>query len=162
MNFSMRQLQDELNRVFERVWQGGPQAAIMHGVGGGPAVDMYEFSDRYLIIADLPGVPGDRVEVTLLDDELTIQGDPIDPVAGTVDGAPIKTERRTGTLRRVVEVPQGVDAEKISARCHDGLLEVILPKSVSASPRAVRVESGTNEPGASSGGHASPGSAQGG
>ncbi|MGB0714831.1 MAG: Hsp20/alpha crystallin family protein [Phycisphaerae bacterium] len=157
MGFSVRQLQDELNRVVERVWQGGPGAALMHGVGGGPAVDIYEFSDRYLLLADLPGVAGDRVDVTLLENELTIQGDVTNPLAGTVDGTPIRTERRTGTLRRVVDVPQGVDPERISARCQNGLLEVVLPKSTTASPRTVRVDTGTSSPAPETGGETNSG-----
>ncbi|MHC5109672.1 MAG: Hsp20/alpha crystallin family protein [Planctomycetota bacterium] len=139
-SFSLRNLQEELNRVFDRVWHSGPATAIMHGVGKAPAVDVYEFADRYVLLADVPGVPGDEIDVSFLDGELTIRGEIKPAFEADSEGSVVRIERRGGAFSRSVPMPAGINANAIAAKCKNGLLEVTLPKIESASPHAVKVE----------------------
>ena len=137
--FSLRGLQDEISRVVERVWEGGFTPNVFTG-SRTPTIDLYEFSDRYVVYAEVPGLSGDDVEVTYLENALTIRGETSTPVDQDDNVNRLRGERRFGKFSRTLELPAGIDADRIAAKCHAGVLEVAIPKSSSASPKSVKVE----------------------
>ena len=133
-------LQDEMNRLFNRVWHGGISTGPFDGQAWAPNVDVYEFADRYLVLAEVPGVEVGSIELTYQDRALTIRGERPRP-AGVVEDTPsILRERRYGSFSRTIELPAGVNAEGISARCPSGVLEVTLPKTESTRGRTIHVQ----------------------
>ena len=72
---SLGNLQDEMNRLIERVWHSGVSTGPFDGQQWGPVLDVYEHDDAYLLFAELPGVDGSDVEVTVLNNTLTIRGE---------------------------------------------------------------------------------------
>jgi HSP20 family protein len=91
-----------------------------------PALDLFEFPDRYEIHADLPGSTADRIRATLEGDVVTIEADVEErPVAA---GTALLTEYGVGSFKRAVRLGEDVDRERLSAQYRDGVLTLVLPK----------------------------------
>ncbi|HEY4116722.1 MAG TPA: Hsp20/alpha crystallin family protein [Byssovorax sp.] len=91
-----------------------------------PAVDVYENENEVLILADVPGVEKDGVSVHFERRELAIAA------KRDVDGQAYE-------YARAFTVPNGIDAERITANLKHGVLTVRLPKSAALKPRAISV-----------------------
>ena len=137
---SLSALQDEMNRMFERVWHGGVSTRPFDGQPWAPAIDLYEYDDRYTVHAELPGVNADSVEVSYLGNSLTLRGEKA-RLEGVDDATPsLRSERRFGAFCRTVELPGGIDADRASAKCHGGVLEITIPKSAASRAKTIRVD----------------------
>lgn len=138
-DFILNRLQDEMARMVERVWHGGVSTRPFDGQEWAPAVDMVEHPDRYVIYFEVPGVHGNEIEVTHAGGAITVRGkkEPPAELSETVRG--MKAERRYGSFMRSVELPADADANRMSARCTSGVLELTVPKSESARPKTVKV-----------------------
>jgi HSP20 family protein len=104
-----------------------------------PACDVYESKDEILVIADVPGVTSDTLDVNLDKGELIVAARR-DVFAG--DGSVIGVEYRGCDFRRRFAVPGGIDASRINAELKDGVLWLHLPKSEALKPRRIEVRSG--------------------
>jgi HSP20 family protein len=130
------QLQDEINRVFGAVSGADSSAATADWV---PAVDINEFTDRFELYVDLPGVDVKNVEITLDNGVLAISG------GRTVmrrDGDELvrnRMERSQGRFHRRFVLPETVDSDGVKAAGRDGVLEVTIPKQAKALPRRIKV-----------------------
>ena len=137
---SLGALQDEMNRMFERVWHGGVSMRPFDGQPWAPAIDLYEHEDRYVVHAELPGVTAECVDVSYLGNSLTIRGEKARPEGLGEATPPLRSERRFGAFCRTVELPGGIDADRASANCHSGVLEITIPKSAASRAKTIRVD----------------------
>ena len=103
-----------------------------------PAVDIYENAEEVLLVADLPGVGNQDVNIRLEKGELSIEGQR----RLGVEGAELATEFRFLDFRRAFTVPQGIQAEGIKAEMKHGVLKVHLPKVAALKPRQINVQNG--------------------
>lgn len=103
----------------------------------GPAVDIYENEREYLILADLPGVAHDGVQIRFEGGELSLAAVRGQDKASDYLGSEIVL----ADYRRVFRIPETVDSEKIEAKLVDGVLHLVLPKSTKAGPRQISVKS---------------------
>ena len=103
-----------------------------------PAVDVTEYKDRYELALDLPGVKPESVEITLDKGVLDICGEREET---KVEDEVVyrRAERRVGQFQRRFQLPETIDTEKVSARNHNGVLEIIVPKQEKAKPRRIEV-----------------------
>ena len=138
---SLGNLQDEMRRLVERVWRGGISTGPFDGQQCGIAVDICEHDDAYRLFAEVPGVNGKDIEVSVLDGALVIRGEKCRPES-CCEGADrrVRGERRFGTFSRSIELPCNSDADALSAKCHDGVLTVRIPKLESSKPKTVKIE----------------------
>jgi HSP20 family protein len=135
----LEDMQGRLNRLF-----GEPSFARtgengMSFSGWSPAVDVQETDQEYLIKADLPDVKKEDVKVELLDGTLTIEGErqqEKEEKGKTFH----KIEREYGKFLRRFAMPSEVDASKVQADFKNGVLNVHLPKSATAKPKAIDVK----------------------
>jgi len=107
--------------------------------GWSPAVDVQETDKEYLIKADLPDVKKEDVKVELLDGTLTIEGErqqEKEEKGKTFH----KIEREYSKFLRRFAMPSEVDASKVQADFKNGVLNVHLPKSATAKPKAIDVK----------------------
>jgi len=102
-----------------------------------PPVDIYENAEELLLVTDMPGVDQDGVTVNLEKRELTIEGRRA-PTSG--EGNPLALENEALDYRRSFLLPQGIDAEKISAELKQGILRVRVPKAAAVKPRQIQVK----------------------
>ena len=105
-----------------------------------PEVDILEREDGFVIYADLPGVDDKTIDVRLDQGALTL-----DAQLATLHESgwtPLHAEYRTGSYHREFRLSEGIDASRVSARMHNGVLELQLPKSAEHRPRAIPVQAG--------------------
>ena len=136
----LEEVSDRLNRMFAR-----PAAPRTNGketmivADWTPSVDISETDGEYLIKAELPEVKKDDVKVTLEDGILVIQGER----RREKDDKTTKyhrVERSYGSFVRSFSLPDQVDENGVKAEYKDGMLNLRIPKSEKAKPRAIEVK----------------------
>ena len=104
-----------------------------------PAVDIIEEKDRFVVRADVPGVDPADIDVSMDAGALTVSG--VRHADEQSDGDGIKRfERLTGRFFRRFTLPETTDAENITARSRNGILEVSIPKQPEVQARRITVE----------------------
>ncbi len=136
---SLGNLQDEMNKMFERVWHGGVSTGPFDGQAWAPPIELHDFADRYVLTVEVPGVEAGDIDVSFVSGAVRIQGEKkrCESSEGAVS---LRCERRYGVFSRSVEMPSGIEAEKMSAKWHGGVLEITVPKSESSKPRSIKVD----------------------
>jgi HSP20 family protein len=123
------------------------------GAGGGngdarrrwmPAVDLVENEDDFVLRADLPGLTEDDVEVEVTEGVLTVSGERKAEQKKEGEGY-YRVERAFGSFSRSLSLPEGVDADKVSAEFDSGVLEVRIPKPEERKPHRVQIGNGSVE-----------------
>jgi HSP20 family protein len=104
-----------------------------------PAVDVVEKDDRFVIRADVPGVEAADLDVSTDNGVLSIAGERRTEDRDSTDGVR-RFERAAGRFRRSFTLPETVDAAAITARCHNGILEVDLPKQPEVQARRITID----------------------
>ena len=104
-----------------------------------PAVDIVEEKDRFVLRADVPGVNPEDIDVSMDNGVLSIAGER-HPIAAPEEAGVQRIERATGRFLRRFTLPETVDAEQISARSTNGILEVAIPKAPEVQARRITVE----------------------
>lgn len=102
-----------------------------------PPVDVFENRDEFLLVADMPGITKDELRIHLDKGQLTFEASRAEPA----NGKALASEIRYSDYRRAFSVPQGIDADKVSADLQQGVLRVRLPKSAAVKPRQIQVRS---------------------
>ena len=102
-------------------------------------VDVVEYGDSFLVLASLPGVLKEHVEVAMEAGKLTIRvtQDPAEEAAG---GTYRCRERTVGAGARTIELPEASDAEDVQAVLKDGVLRLRLQKAARKQARKVNIE----------------------
>lgn len=103
-----------------------------------PAVDIREQDDQFLIVADLPGINPQDVEITMDRNVLTIKGERVQESSDSGNGYR-RAERVHGTFYRRFSLPETADAERIEARSENGVLTLSIPKQAKAQARRISV-----------------------
>ncbi|MGE3166698.1 MAG: Hsp20/alpha crystallin family protein [Planctomycetota bacterium] len=106
--------------------------------GGQPALNVWETEEGYVLEAELPGMTLEDVELTMLDNVLTLAGTHREVSAEGVSYR--RRERRLGSFKREVRLPSRVDANAVSATLSDGVLTVSVPKAEETRPRKIEVK----------------------
>ena len=101
-----------------------------------PPVDLYENADEYRLVADLPGVSQDDVQLELERGELTLSA----TRTLSREGETLALGHREGDFRRVFRIPSEVDAARVEASFDQGVLQIRLPKSEGHKPRRIAIE----------------------
>lgn len=104
-----------------------------------PAVDILEDKDRFVLRADVPGVDPDAIEISMEKGILTLAGERREESTEVFDGLK-RIERVNGRFRRRFTLPEAADADNITARSANGILEVTIPKQPEVQPRRITVQ----------------------
>ncbi len=102
-----------------------------------PAADIYEMSDAYEIVIDMPGVDDKKVDIELDRNLLKVTGHPVEEP--TAEGY---REYRLGVYQRSFTLGTGIDRDKVSAKMEDGVLRLRLPKGQELQPRKIAITRG--------------------
>lgn len=106
------------------------------GVYYSPAVDIYETNEAITVLADLPGVEKDKLDIHVEDRQLTITG----LVQATEDRSHAAyTEYGIGGYTRSFRLGDTIDQSKINASLKDGVLTLVLPKADRLKPRKIAI-----------------------
>jgi HSP20 family protein len=139
-------LQNEMNRLFSSFFD---TPTTGNGAGAArrwlPAMDLVETDEHFLLTADLPGMTESDVAIEVERNVLTIAGERKVASQAKKDGY-YRIERASGKFARSLTLPEGVDAEGVTASFANGVLEVRIPKPVQAQPRRVQIGVAGAEP----------------
>jgi HSP20 family protein len=105
--------------------------------GWQPPVDLHETPESYVITAEVPGLSRDDIEINMHDGRLTLSGTRHERSAACEQYH--RVERGRGSFSRTFQLPIAVDAERIVADLHDGVLTVTCPKAAEAAVRRIHV-----------------------
>jgi HSP20 family molecular chaperone IbpA len=101
-----------------------------------PHVDIYENNDEILVFAELPGVSADKLRIEFHDQQLTIEGE---QTAFDREKA-LGMEFLPTHYRRVFQVQQRVDVDKIAAQLEQGVATIHLPKAPETKSRTIQIK----------------------
>lgn len=133
-------LKAKINRMFDDALSRGDEDAPPAGVGEwSPKVDLYEYPDRLVVRADVPGVNPDDLEVRIDAGELILRGArrapaDLDPVGAR------RLERPFGEFVRRYALPDSADPDRARATYGLGVLEVVVGRRDEAASRRVPVQ----------------------
>lgn len=133
-------LQGEMNRLLSTFFDtttgnGSAGAAARRWI---PAMDLVETGEHFVLRADLPGVTETDVDIEVENDVLTVSGERKAETEDKQEGY-YRLERSTGAFSRSLTLPEGIDAEAVSATFANGVLEVRIPKPAQTQPRRVQI-----------------------
>jgi HSP20 family protein len=131
-------LRDEMDRLFD-----GSFGPVFRTPGSfsrwAPALDVYQDKDQFTVVAELPGLKKEDIELSLQDGVLTISGERKQEKKSE-EG--YRNERFFGRFQRSVTLATSVDGDKVKATYQDGILKVVLPKAEEAKPKQIEVSIG--------------------
>ncbi len=130
---------DRMRREMEAVLpRFVPSAAAPSNVY--PPVNLYETGEDFVLMAELPGVRHEDLEITIEANRITLRGERKIELPTDERASIHRRERESGIFRRSFEFPVPVDADKAEAVYRDGILRVRLPKAASHRPRQIAVQ----------------------
>jgi HSP20 family protein len=130
--------QEQINHLFARSFDTGAANATAEASQWVPRVDVREEAERFVILADLPGIEPDQIEIQMDKGVLSIKGQRSGEAA-TETSRYSRVERRQGGFHRDFSLPDSADAEGIVASGRNGVLEISIPKKAESTPRRIQV-----------------------
>jgi HSP20 family protein len=132
----LQQIQNEMNRVFDRWSDGGGRVA---GVSNFPPVNVWEEGDALHVEAELPGLKLEDLEIYVTgNNQLTLKGER--KTHSPEKSVRHRQERGFGKFVRALTLPFAVDPNKVDARFEHGVLQLKLAKHESAKARKIVVK----------------------
>lgn len=122
-------LSREMGRIFDEMATGEPRESAA-------PVSIWENDSHYYFEFDVPGVSSEDVEVTVVEDVLTVSTKRHAPE----DQEFLRQERSYGQTDRKFSLPARVDADNIEAALKNGVLLVTLPKAPEASAKKIEIK----------------------
>ena len=123
----------DIKQAFNRFFADGDTTT-----GWSPRVDVREEENRYVILADVPGIDPKEIEISMDKGVLTIKGER--KAENVSENAKVtRVERSSGGFKRSFTLPDSVDAEAITAAGKHGVLEISIPKKAQAAPRKIEI-----------------------
>jgi HSP20 family protein len=132
----------EVNRLFNTLFEaGGADTGTQRWL---PAMDLVEADDQFVLKADLPGLGEEDVSIEIQDNTLTISGERKAEFEQQERGW-YRLERSFGRFSRSLTLPEGVNAEGVTAAFDKGVLEVRIPKPEERKPRRVAIKASNGQ-----------------
>ena len=133
-------LQDEIKQVFDRFFgDADTDASSVVTSQWVPRVDIKEEPERFVILADLPGVDPAEIEVNMDNGMLSIRGER-KPEDRAENERYSRIERAHGVFYRRFALPESANPEGVGASGRNGVLEITIPKRPEMTPRRITVQ----------------------
>ncbi|PTR05219.1 heat shock protein Hsp20 [Nitrosospira sp. Nsp5] len=133
-------LLNQLHKELDRVREGGDSEGSTATAEWAPAVDIKEEADKFVLLADLPGVKPEEIDVSMEDGVLTIRGEKRTEAKTEKEGYK-RVERTYGSFYRRFSLPDTANSDAISAKTNHGVLEIVIPKREAVQPKKISVTS---------------------
>jgi len=125
-------------KVREKQELTSPAEQTTPGMVFTPQVDIFETDKEITLLADIPGVKSDKLNIDLRDNILTITGD-VEPVEASRE-EDVLIEYETGRFYRQFTLSEVIYQNKIDAKLGEGVLRLTLPKVEKAAPRRIAIK----------------------
>jgi len=145
-------MSEEMDRLFDifsrgmgsRFMSGNlPSSSMMpsgsHRGVWAPQIDMFEKDGQLKIVADLPGMNKDDIQIEFRDGMLVLEGERHDVHENKGNGF-TRTERHYGHFYRTIHLPEGVNPEEAKAQFKNGELEISLPAPTRPTGRRLDIQ----------------------
>ena len=129
---------NQLQKELERAYEGDANESSVSTAEWAPAVDIKEEAERFVLLADIPGVKPEEINISMEDGVLTITGEKNTEAETEKDGYK-RVERTYGSFYRRFTLPDTADADAISAKSNHGVLEIIIPKREALKPKKISI-----------------------
>ena len=133
-------IQDRMNRLFDESLHRQGSDGLEHGTWT-PPVDIYETESEIVLVAEIPGMDENDVEVEVRDNVLLLRGERKMEEDLNKESYH-RVERAYGGFQRTFTLPQSVDSTNISAAYSKGVLEIKMPKTKKAAAQQIKIVSG--------------------
>lgn len=126
-------LQDALQSAFHGNWlESSPS-----GTGAYPPINVFRKGDDFVVIAEVPGITKSGLDIQVHGNALRIAGT---KTVNYAEKASVhRRERLAGRFDRAITIPVEIDADKVKAECHDGILALYLPRAERDKPRSIKL-----------------------
>jgi HSP20 family protein len=132
---------DRLQRQMDSLFGGFPSSIRSGRFGAFPQVNIGATDDSIEIVAFAPGVDPASLDVTVDKGTLTISGErKANEATSEGETRTYAKERFVGSFRRVIELPQNADPDKVEARYSNGTLAISVGKREASKPRAIAIQ----------------------
>lgn len=132
-------VRDAMDRLVEESFVRAPRRLMEPILGYEPPVDIYETAQAVVVLAPIPGVKPEDLDITILGDTLTIRGQmQRDPEATREQY--IRREINYGEFSRSVTLPHGLETDNAEAQFQNGMLRLTIPKAEKVRPKVIHVQ----------------------
>jgi HSP20 family protein len=126
---------DEIDRLAREAWD----SPVLYRSAHAPRTDIYEEKGELVLKTELPGISKSGIDISLEGDVLTVSAEKKQEKVSE-EATYYSCERHFGQFSRTISLPFPVDAEKVSARFQNGLLEIRLPRAEEAKAKQVEIK----------------------
>jgi HSP20 family protein len=130
-------LKDDFDDIVKDFFSGFSNVGASRGVY--PFLDIKEDKDKYVISVEVPGVKKKDLGISVKKEKLIVQGEKREEKKKEEESY-LRVERSYGKFMRSINLPMEVDQSKITAKCNNGVLKIILPKEKKAKAKEVEVK----------------------
>lgn len=128
---------DPFFRLFDTFFQEGQGEDVANRTWT-PPVDIQETEEGYRLMAELPGLTKENINITLENNVLRLTGERKFEKDAKKDGYH-RIERLYGNFSRSFVLPQQVSSDKVQAAFENGILTITVPKAEQAKPRKIEI-----------------------
>jgi HSP20 family protein len=134
---------ERMRRDMDRFWDSFLEGGLRRRTGEGgewsPSLDVTETKNELVVKAEVPGMDPKDIDISLSDGVLTIKGEKKREKEEKEADYHL-VERSYGSFARLVQLPKGVESDKISASYKNGILRITLPKSEEAKKKEIKIK----------------------
>lgn len=141
-NGGLARLRDEMDRAFERIMSEPfalMEPKMLRAEGWIPPLDFSETDTEFTIRVETPGVAAKDLDITITGNTLSIAGKKEEQEERKGEDF-YQCERRFGSFRRAIDLPDTADTDKIAAESDNGVVTIRIPKKPGAKPKQVEVK----------------------
>lgn len=132
-------MQEDMDRMFDSFFERPGALSTARAEGFWPSLDVYETEKEITIQAELPGIDEKEINLSLNRNVLTIRGKK-ESEEEEKGKSYYRRERSYGEFQRSIELPEGIDEDKIDATYEKGILKVVVPKSEESMSISKRIQ----------------------
>ena len=133
-------LRQMMDRLFDQAFVS-PRGMTSQTGFGGPAFNVYEEGDNYVVETQIPGLKPEDIDITLEQGVLTVKGETKNEQERKERNYIVR-EHQTGSFSRSLRLPYAVNADAVQATYEHGVLRLSLPKAEEAKPHRIQINGG--------------------
>ena len=134
--YDMSKTLEEMDRMFNATNRPLGLRSVPRGTF--PAINVYDQGDKTVLFAEIPGINPDDLELTVLEDTVTIKGNR--PFEGNGKERVYRRERVSGEFARTITLPDAINPDKVKAEYKNGVLRVFLEKAEPAKAKKIKIQ----------------------
>ena len=142
INSDLARLRDEMDRTFDRFFSepwGMIEPKLLRTEGWLPAVDVSETDAEVTVRAEIPGIAAKDLEIEVTGTTMTIAGKKEEYEEEKGENF-YQSERRFGAFRRLIDLPETIDPDKVTAESENGVVTIHVARKPGMKPRRVEVK----------------------